>query len=205
MPIENSLEIFKPVFGASWNQLPPVLKKHYANHAFSEETGIAEGKLDINFNKIFQIFVPIFHLLKILTPYKGKDVPTVVKFVSKLNSSAFIFEREFYFLGKNPIKFSSKMFPLKKNEIVEVMKCGIGWHCACSYENNKVLLRHRGYALKLFNFFIPLPLTFLIGTVSAEEEAISDDEFRMKMSVQHFLFGELYGYGGTFKMVKNIR
>jgi len=197
-----SEEIFKPIFGKSWESLPKVLQKHYANRPFCDDIGISQGNLDISFKGIFKIFIPLFRLLKMLAPYEGKNVFTRVKFCSEKNSNALCFDREFYFPGKKPLRFFSRLFPQKNNEVIEVMSCGIGWRCSYSYENNKVILRHRGYNFKLCGFFIPLPITFLMGEGYAEEEAISENEFRMKMAITHFLFGIIYEYSGRFRMLE---
>ncbi len=166
-------EIFKPIFGSSWEMLPLVIRKHYANRPYSSDIAIAEGKMDISFGGFFKILIPLFRILKLLVPYQGKNIFTRVTFRSELDSGALCFDREFHFPGKKPVHFFSRMIPIKKNKIIEVMKCKIGWRFAYSYENNKVLLTHCGYNLALFGFFISLPITFLVGEGYAEEEAVS--------------------------------
>lgn len=197
-----SEEIFKPIFGKSWERLPPVMRQHYANRPYSNDIKIAEGKMDISFGKIFKFFSPLFRFLELLVAYEGKDIFTRVTFRSEENSNALCFDREFFFPEK-PLRFFSKVFPIQGDEVVEVMKCKIGWRCSYSYENGKVLLKHRGYNLALFGFFIPLPITFLVGEGYAQEEAISENEFRMKMTITHFLFGKIYEYKGHFKITEN--
>lgn len=199
-----SEEIFKPIFGSNWNKLPLVMRKHYANRPYSHDIAIAEGKMDFRFGIIFKIFLPFFRALKLLVPYQGKDIFTKVTFRSEQDSKALCFDREFHFPQKKPVHFFSRMIPIKENKIIEVMQCKIGWRFVYSYENNKIFLTHRGYNLSLFGFFIPLPITFLVGKGYAEEEALSEDEFRMKMMIKHFLFGIIYEYKGQFKMVKNV-
>lgn len=200
-----SEEIFKPIFGNSWNNLPAVIQKHYANRPYSDDVTIAEGKMNVSFGKIFQIFLPIFRALKLLVPYRGKDVFTRVTFRSELKSTAFCLDREFYFPNQKPVRFYSRLLPISGNEIVEIMQCKIGWRCAYSYESGKVFLKHRGYNLVLFGLFIPLPITLLVGSGHAEEEALSDNEFRMKMVINHFLFGVIYEYAGQFKIIKTAQ
>lgn len=199
-----SQEIFKFVFGESWNRLPPVMRKHYANRPRSKDSVIVEGKMDIEFGIIFKILAPLLRLLKMLVPYQGQDIFVRVTFLSEENSDALCFNREFYFAGKAPVQFFSRMIVVQKNEIIELMKCKIGWRFCYSFENGKVLLKHRGYNLFLFGKFISLPLTLLFGEGYAEEEALSEDEFAMKMTIKHFLFGKIYEYRGRFKIIKNI-
>ncbi len=194
--------IFKSIFGKKWNDLPTVMHKHYNNLPFSNDIEVAEGLMDIKFSKLFLLISPFLRFLKILIPLQGKNIFTRVTFASDKDSAALSFKREFFFDEKKPEKFFSKMIQISKNKVAEVMNYGICWVFFYDFENEIVTLKHHGYAMKLGRFIIPLPLTFLLGYGYAEEKAISDDEFQMKMTITHFLFGELYRYQGRFKMIK---
>ena len=39
--------IFKSIFGASWDELPSVMRKHYANRPYSDDITIVDGVLDV--------------------------------------------------------------------------------------------------------------------------------------------------------------
>ena len=45
--MNNSEPTFKSVFGASWDDLPPVMKQHYANQPYSNDEVTVEGTLDV--------------------------------------------------------------------------------------------------------------------------------------------------------------
>ncbi|MDX2082380.1 MAG: DUF4166 domain-containing protein [Rickettsiales bacterium] len=200
----NHKSIFQPIFGQKWYELPNVIHDHYANRPFCNDIVIAEGMMEIEFSKSFKLLSFLFRSLKILIAKRGKNIFTRVTFRSESNSSFLHFEREFFFEKNHPEKFFSKMIQLKENKIAEVMNCGISWIFFYNFSNQKVTLTHHGYALKIGKFFLPLPLTFLFGKGYAEEIAISDDEFAMKMTVTNFIFGEIYCYQGQFKIVKKI-
>ncbi len=82
--------------------------------------------------------------------------------------------------------------------VVELMPIGIGWNASYRYDGHKVLIEHRGYKAKLLGKLVRLPLELLMGRGYAEEEAISDDRFRMYMDIRHPLFGKVYAYSGEF-------
>ncbi|NBV05904.1 MAG: DUF4166 domain-containing protein [Proteobacteria bacterium] len=196
--------IFQSIFAQKWNDLPNVMRDHYANRAFCNDVVIAEGIMEIEFSKIFGLFSALFRNLKILIAKRGKNIFTRVTFRSESNSSFLHFEREFFFEKNHPQKFFSAMVQLKENKVAEVMNYGISWIFFYNFNNQKITLSHHGYALKIGEFFLPLPLTFLFGKVYAEEIAISDDEFAMKMTITHFVFSEIYRYQGQFKIIKKI-
>lgn len=77
---------------------------------------------------------------------------------------------------------------------------GICWRMNYLWEDNKVILRHKAYALKTFNHFIPLPVTWLLGRGDAEEWAIDDNTFAMRATITHPLPGKVYEYKGRFKV-----
>ena len=74
---------------------------------------------------------------------------------------------------------------------------------AYSWSGSKVILAHRGYVLRLFGFFIPVPLTILLGAGYAEEIPLNDDEFSMMTEIRHPWWGRVFGYGGRFRIAKD--
>ena len=107
-------------------------------------------------------------------------------------------DRELKFQNGKHYNFYSKLYPAQGNELVEVMKSGLGWHFAIEYKNNKLLFLHKGYKLKVLGTFIPLPIKWLMGTPSAEQYNIKNDSFEMIMEIKHPIFGITYKYQGRF-------
>lgn len=204
MQIDNlnakSRPTFQSIFGNDWESLPPVLKKHYANHPYSDDRVTVEGKLDVKCLGFIKALKPLFLILKIIPPYTESDVPVIVHFDSEKNSKFFRFNRTFYFKKSKPYQFQSKMMQVKDNEVVEIMKFGIGWHFQCLWQDERVVLKHKGYLLRLFGQFIPLPITWLIGAGYAEEKAIDNDSFDMFVEINHPWWGIIYSYKGTFRI-----
>eukprot|EP01034_Spumella_vulgaris_P032270 gene32270-39847_t len=62
------------------------------------------------------------------------------------------------------------------------------------------MLKHKGYVCRIGDVNIPLPLTLILGECSAQETAVDEDTFSMKMSIDHFALGEIYSYDGVFKV-----
>lgn len=78
------------------------------------------------------------------------------------------------------------------------MPVGIGWQARYSVDGGKVHIAHRAYRIDLFGLSLRLPLEWLLGRGTAEEEALDDTHFRMAMTIDHPLLGTVYGYRGTF-------
>lgn len=192
--------IFQSVFGQNWGALPPVMKKHYANRPHTNDKVTTEGVMKIESSFLGRLLTPLFMLAGTLVPHEGNDIPVTVNFLSSPTSNRFSFDRTFFFPGKKPYRFFSRMQPLKNNELVEFMRFGFGWHAAYSWNGTKVILDHKGYVLNFFGMLLPIPLDLVMGKGYAEETPIDDDHFSMMMEIRHPLWGKIYGYSGTFKI-----
>lgn len=195
--------LFKPIFGRDWDRLPTVMKRHYANRPYQDDHVKVEGTLRVVSSTLGRLLKPFFKATGVLVPYEEDGVPVTVNFITDHSSTAFGFERTFYFTGKAPYNFRSRMIPVDANEIVEVMGPGLGWRAAYSWNGEKVLLTHRGYAIRFFGTTIPIPLTFLLGAGYAEETPLSDDTFSMMTEIRHPWWGKVFGYDGVFKITKD--
>lgn len=82
------------------------------------------------------------------------------------------------------------------------MRFNVGWRAKVSARDGCVVMTYQGYVFRFFNMLIPIPINLLLGKCNAIECPVSDDTFRMEMSLTHFLFGEIYQYKGVFKIVE---
>lgn len=198
----KSRPIFQSVFGAQWDDLPPVMKKHYANRPYSDDKTTVEGVMKVESSTLGRLLTPLFLLAGTLVPYEGENVPATVHFTSEPKSDVFRFDRTLRFPGRKPYRFFSRMKPVGGNALVEFMRFGLGWHMAYDWTGEKVTLTHKGYVLNIFGFLLPLPLGLLMGTGYAEETPVDDDTFTMMMEIRHPLWGKVYGYSGTFRLAE---
>lgn len=200
--MNKSEQIFKPVFGSSWEKLPPVFQKRYINRPFSHDICTVEGEMDISFSKTMSCLMPFFRLLHVLVPYQGKNIPVKVDFRSQVDSNAVCLDRKFYFPGKQPYEFNSCMQIIKDNDVVERMALGMGWRTHYFYDGKKVVMQHKGYIWRVFGLNIPIPLEIFLGKGHAEEEMIDDNSYRITMTMSHSLLGIMYSYSGNFTFKK---
>ncbi len=192
--------IFKSIFGMQWDNLPPVMHRHYASTPYSHDVTIAEGTLDVYTAPCIKWLKPFFNLLGSVPLHTEKNVPVTVHFRSAPDTKCFCFDRNFHFRNGRPYRFVSHM-EQRGEEVTEIMKFGLGWRMNYLWQDNKVILAPIGFCLSIFNRIIPLPLSWLIGTAYAEEEAIDDTHFRMFVEIRHPLLGRIYEYKGQFEMI----
>jgi len=190
--------IFAPIFGDDWEYLPSVMKMHYANRPNCNDVVTVKGVLDIEISSTIRFLAPLIRLSRILAPYSGQNVRVTVHFRSEPNSDAFCFDRTFHYPGRKPIGVFSRMMPVGNKEVIEWMRAGLGWHARIRLNGQRIFLDHLGYKLRLFGKSVSFPVTWLIGSGSAQEWSLSDTRFGMSMELRHPFFGKIYGYNGVF-------
>ncbi|MBI1216598.1 MAG: DUF4166 domain-containing protein [Alphaproteobacteria bacterium] len=198
LEIDPQEPLFKTVFGAQWDALPPVMKKHYAVRPFSDDVVTVEGHLDVRISPMVSVMA---RLTGMLLAYSGKNVPVTVVFRSD-QSGAFQFDRTFHFPEKGDVAFRSRMEWIEGNVLVEFMRFGIGWKLAYEWDGEKIILRHRGYVWRILGVMMPLPMSLVIGKGHAEEAPLSEDAFSMWTHALHPLFGKTFGYAGKFRVTQ---
>lgn len=192
--------VFGSIFGAAWEQLPAVMKQHYANRAYTADETVVNGRLDVMSKAPLTWIAAVVKLLGQMPVYNENNVPVTVRFQSDKNTKAFIFNRVFNFKDTRPYEFRSRMLQIKGAEVIDLMRFGIGWRMRYAWDGEKIILAHRGYALKLLGHIIPLPLTLLIGAGYAEERAVDETTFDMLTRLVHPLWGKIYEYKGRFEI-----
>ena len=155
--------IFKAIFGAAWDGMPVVFRRHYANRPYCEDIATVEGVMDVSCAGPVRWLAPFLALVRSIPPYNEKDVRVTVHFRSHPRTGYFYFERVFYFKGRRPYRFKSTMIPVGGNEIMEATGPGMGWRCAFSSEGNRVIMRHKGYAAYLMGRVFSVPLAWLLA------------------------------------------
>jgi len=198
---QDKFIIFQNIFGDQWNGLPPVMRKHYANRAYTNDVTVMEGIMTVESSTMAKLMSPAFRLLGTLVPYEDKDIPVTVTALSNPNTAQYIFDREFRFKDRKVYRFKSAMEHVAGKDVVEFMRFGVGWRSAFNWDGEKVTLEHRGYVWRIFGVLLPLPMTWLMGKGYAEEIPLSKSTFKMKMYIHHPWWGKIYEYRGTFKIV----
>lgn len=200
----NKEPLFQNAFGAGWQNLPPVLQKHYAPRCHSKDVVVLHGQMQFVASPLARFLSPFLRLGGMLPMFNAQDVSATVQIASKPESAAVVFHREFAAQGRRAFLFLTTMQPQPDGTVIDWTAGGIGWHMQMGYENGKVQMRHLGYAGRLGKRRVALPLGWLLGECNAWEEPLSDNRFAMRMEITRR--GKLfYAYSGEFEIAGVLR
>ena len=158
------------------------MQAHYGPRANTGDRVTLEGVLDVSVSPFVRL---LSRLTGMLVPYSGQRVPVTVTLRSNPGSSGLEFDRVFHYPHRGDVRFRSRMEVVRENQLVEIMRFGIGWRFVCDWDDMNITLRHRGYVWRIFGILMPLPLGLALGNGVAGETPMSDSEFRMWTHARH--------------------
>lgn len=201
MAIEKRTPVIARALGAAWNDLVPVVRRHYDLTPGEATTCTCVGIMDeVDHARVLKPFLWIGRLIGALIPYRGQNVPTTVRNWTTPDSDAMFWYRTFEFPGKPPIVFRSNMQHVGHDEIVEYVRFGIGIRMRLSVSQSALIFEDRGYVWKLGPVLLRLPLGFLLGRARIVEKAVDDTNLYIEFDIQHPLFGRTFSYRGRFEL-----
>lgn len=193
--------IIQGVLGDSWSELDNVIRRHYFLRPFSDDYICVSGEMsEIYHSPVAKLFIPFAMLLGAVVPYRAINVPTDVHYASSKENANIYWDRVFKFTKKNHYHFKSRMEHVRDNEVIEFVRFGVGMRLKVTAENGAIVFRGAGYVWRLFGVDIPVPIGLFFGNAHVEETPINENNFRMKMTIEHRLFGVMFRYEGTFNL-----
>ena len=194
--------LIEKILGDQIQLIPPVLQDQYSSKPYSNDALLLKGQMNIFISRAFQILSPLLRLVGAPVPYSGENIPVTVEFISNEKTNKILMRRTFFYSDKPPYCFSSSVIHIKNNIIIELIRFRFAIKLIYTLDNNKINLNDGGYVFCLGKWLIPLPIGFLIGKFHIFEEAVTEDEFIMHVSMHHFLLGKIFQYDGHFKIEK---
>jgi hypothetical protein len=194
-----SESIFQKVLGDNWDALGSVIKRHYFLRPFSDDYVCVRGEMsEIHHSWIAKLFIPFGLLFGAVVPYRAKNVPVDVHYNSSRENAHIYWDRVFKFSERKHFHFKSHMEHVQDNEVIEFVRFGVGMRLKVTAENGAIVFRDNGYVWRLFGKNIPVPIGLFFGSAYVEERPVDEDNFSMKMILQHPIFGVMFRYEGTF-------
>ncbi len=201
MEKENMQPVIREALGTDWENLHPAVRRHYNISA----DGTARLKLngtmvEVNHASIIKPFIWIAQLFGALVPYRGRNLPVEVINSARKGSNTLFWQRCFYFPGKEPFHFLSRMETLENNEIVEYVRYNLGICMAMTEQDGALCYTSRGYLWNLGPFKLRIPDWLMLGNAKIIERGIDNKTVELDFNIHHPLFGHTFTYSGSFEL-----
>ena len=193
--------VFEKILGDSWDDLGGVIKQHYFLRPYSDDYICVSGVMsEVYHSTIAKFFLPFGMLFGAVVPYRGRNVPIDVHYSCSKGDANIYWDRVFKFSEENHYHFKSHMEHTKDNEVIEFVRFGVGMRLRVTAENGAIVFRDSGYIWRLFGRDLPIPVGLLFGKAYVEERPVDENNFEMKMTLEHPLFGVMFRYAGAFSL-----
>ena len=196
--------VIKKALGKHWDELSHIVKRHYDITPGKNISLTLRGEMsEVYHSKIAKLFLLPGRIFGALVPYRGKNIPTIVKnWTSGGNDKAMFWYRTLHFPNKSPVIFQSRMEHLTDNEIIEYVKYGMGIRMALFEQDSSLVFKGLGYVWKIGDLTILIPNWMILGDAVIVEKAISEEALHLNFEIVHPVFGKTFSYTGIFSILE---
>lgn len=130
-------------------------------------------------------------------PHRGTDVPVAIILRSADTDGAIIWEREYRYPGRDPIRVRSLK---RKDPEGGLLECvgPVAMRLAVSEEGGALHFRCGHYVLRFGRWTIAVPDWLAPGAAHVVHEDLGEGRFRFAMTIRHRLLGLLFYQDGMF-------
>jgi hypothetical protein len=194
--------IMQQALSEEWDRLDEIVRRHYVMAPGTCADMTIHGSMDRVFHSnIAKLFLLPGRIFGALVPYRGNNIPTVVKnWTREENQKAMFWHRTLQFPDKPLTEFRSRMEYIGGNEIIEYVRFGLGIRMRMSVQDGALVFTSAGYVWDVGAARIPIPTWAILGDAQIIERAISEQEFYIDFTMVHPVFGETFGYSGRFSI-----
>jgi len=200
----STQSLFALALGPAWEQLHPAVRRHYDIHQGGEV--LLHGRMSEIYHSLWvKPFILFGRVFGALVPYRGKDVPVEVHNSCEDDNIHLQFRRRFFFPGRKPYRFNSRMEHMSGNEIVEFVRFGLGIQMKLSVDGDALCYRTAGYLWRIGKRHISLPDWVFFGSGTIVERGVDQDRINLDFTLVHPLFGTSFRYAGIFSIVEDAQ
>lgn len=189
---------------SDWDKLAPAVRRHYET-GVDVDNGVARLELkgvmdEIQVRGIGKIVALLSRPFQALVPCSGAKVKSEVSNWADSDGDAMHWRRLFYYPGRKPLVFASRMECAGDHEIIEFVNGGFGLRLRLEVNQGALVFIGLHYVAKVGPWLIKIPNWVLAGDAHTIETEVDEDTIRVEFEIVHPLWGKTIGYKGTFSM-----
>jgi hypothetical protein len=204
-PFRSEGELFKRIMGDDWLKLHPDIQERFEKNPIPgaplKYTGVLDELSCSRMGKLMGILTR--PLIKgALIPYTAFDVPVDIEVFSKPGDESIFKNRKYRIPGREVIDFTSRMKQNREGEVLEYVGFGLGMKLIVFEKEGNLHFQSDGYFLDLGWFLVPIPGLMTPGKTYLTHENVGGGRFRIRIDIDHVLFGKMFIQAGEFREVE---
>lgn len=137
-----------------------------------------------------------------LIPYTAFDVPVDIEVFSKPGDVSIFKNRKYRIPGREVIDFTSRMKQNREGEVLEYVGFVLGMKLIVFEKEGNLHFRSDGCFLDLGWFMVPILGLMTPGKTYLTHENVGGGRFRIRIDIDHVLFGKMFIQAGEFREVE---
>lgn len=197
----NHMDFRKLVGEKGWNRLVPAIHVRFTKTQSKDNAVCYSGSmLSVRSNFTGWCLAQLCRIVGTpLTPYSGKEIPTIVRVYKNEDNTGTVWEREYQFPNRKPLIIrSTKMLDIDKS-LMESVDGGIRMRLKVFEEEGRLVFLSTSYFIKILNIRLLIPSLFTPGLTRVEHIDEGNGYFRFILSMKHPYLGEMFYQEGLFR------
>lgn len=195
--------VIAQALGEEWEKLHPLVKSHYDITPGTESRVVLEGEMhEVYYSRRAAPLIHTARLFGALVAERACTIPVTVNNTTHKSDPAMHWHRTFHYPDGRERTFVSRMVHAGGNEIIEYVRFGLGIRMALSVEDGALLFESRGFHWGSRRAGLPIHDLLLLGRSRIVERAVSAEQLEVQFDTRHPLYGNSFGYNGTFQIKK---
>lgn len=196
-------QLIKAAIGTDWNNLSKTIQRRFEANPDSDTPLLYEGTMtEIKTSKPGLVFAFFARLLGApLLPYSGTNIPIDVKVYTEPGKQDIFKQRTYYFPERKPATVHSRMRLDNNGEFLECVGMGLAMQMNIYAKEKALHFDSEEYQWKMLGFTIPIPLFLTPGKTHIQHTDNTDGSFRVRITMCHPWFGEMFLQDGVFREV----
>ncbi len=206
--LKSEGELFKKIMGKEWLNLHPDIQKRFEKNPAPGAPLEYEGSLEelscSFWGKLLGYLTKPF-IKGALIPYTAYNFPVDIQVYSKKNCP-YIFKQRIYKLpNQKPIQFTSYMRESETGEVLEYVGSGLGMKLLVFEKNSNLHFKSDGYFWDIGLCRIPVPDILSPGKTYLTHINEGANQFRIRIDIDHAIFGKMFVQAGVFRDAKETQ